>query len=55
MVGSILGGLVVLLAAGNLLPAATNIVTLGATMAWASFAPHLVILSVIAALLCIPL
>ena len=55
VIASILGGLVVLLAAGNLLPAATNIVTLGATMAWASFAPHLVILSVIAALLCIPL
>jgi len=55
VVASILGGLVVLLAAGNLLPAATNIVTLGATMAWASFAPHLVVLSVIAGLLCIPL
>ena len=55
VVASVLGGLVVLLAVGNLLPAATNIVTLGATMAWASFAPHLVILSVIAALLCIPL
>lgn len=55
LAASVLGGLVVLLAAGNLFPAATSIVTLGATMAWASFAPHLVTLSVIAALLCVPL
>ena len=54
-VASILGGLVVLLAVGNAFPAATNIVTLGATMAWASFAPHLVLISVIAAVLCVPL
>ena len=55
VVAAVLAGLVVLLAAGNLVPAATNIVTLGGTMAWASFAPHLVIVSVVAALLCIPL
>jgi len=55
VVAAVLGGLVVLLAAGNLVPAATNIVTLGGTMAWASFGPHLVIVSVVAALLCIPL
>ena len=55
VVAAVLGGLVVVLAAGNLVPAATNVVTLGGTMAWASFAPHLVIVSVLAALLCVPL
>ena len=52
---SVIAALVLLLAAGNLVPAATNIVTLGGTMVWAGFAPHLVIASFIAALLCIPL
>lgn len=55
VVAAVMGGLVVLLAAGNLVPAATNIVTLGGSMAWASFATHLVIVSVVAAFLCIPL
>ena len=55
VVAALLGALVVLLAAGNLLPAATNIVTLGAAYVWASYAPHFVLLSLIAALLCIPL
>ena len=55
VVAAVMGGVVVILAAGNLVPAATNIVTLGGSMVWASFAPHLVIVSVVAALLCIPL
>ena len=52
---SVLGGLVIVLAAANLFPAASNIVTLGGTLAWTSFAPHLVISSSTAALLCVPL
>ncbi|PZE58311.1 hypothetical protein DEJ04_09615 [Curtobacterium sp. MCLR17_044] len=55
VVGAVLGGLVVVLAAGNLVPATSNIVTLGGSMAWGYFAPHLVIVSVIAVLLCVPL
>ena len=50
-----LGALVVLLAVANLFPASSNIFTLAGTYVWASAAPHLVIVSLVAVLLTIPL
>ena len=50
-----LGALVVVLAAGNLFPASANVVTLAGTYVWASSAPHLVLVSLVAVLATIPL
>ena len=55
VVAAALGTLVALLAAANLFPASSNIFTLAGTYVWASAAPHLVLASLIAALLTIPL
>ena len=50
-----LGIVVTLLAAANFFPASSNIFTLAGTYVWASAAPHLVLVSLVAALLTIPL
>ena len=55
VIAAALGVLVVLLAAANLFPASSNILTLAGTYVWASSAPHLVLLSLAAVLLTIPL
>jgi len=55
VVAAALGVVVTLLAAANLFPASSNIFTLAGTYVWASAAPHLVLVSLVAALLTIPL
>jgi len=55
LVATTIGALVVLLAAANFFPASSNILTLAGTYVWASSAPHLVLISLVAALLTIPL
>ena len=55
VVASALGVFIVLLAAGNFFPASSNIFTLAGTYVWASAAPHLVLVSVVAVLLTVPL
>ena len=55
MVATVIGALVVLLAAANFFPASSNLFTLAGAYVWASSAPHLVLVSLVAALLIIPL
>ena len=55
VVAGALGAIVVLLAAANFFPASSNLFTLAGTYVWASAAPHLVLVSLIGALLTIPL
>ena len=55
LIAAVAATTVVLLAAANFFPASSNVVTLASAIAWTNFAPHLVIVSAIAALLCIPL
>ena len=55
LIAAAVATIVVLLAAASFFPASSNFLTLGSALAWTSFAPHLVLVSSIAALLCIPL
>ena len=55
LIATVAATIIVLLAAANFFPASLNIVTVAGTYVWASFAPHLLLASVAAALLTIPL
>ena len=55
VIAATLGIVVTLLATANFFPASSNIFTLAGTYVWASAAPHLVLVSVVAAVLTIPL
>ena len=52
---TVIGALISYLALGNVFPAGTNVLTLGPVFVWATVGPHLVLLSVLALLLCLPL
>lgn len=51
----VIGVLISYLALGNLVPAGSNVLTVAPVVVWASVGPHLVVVSVLAVLLCVPL
>jgi acetyl esterase len=55
VLAAVIGVLISYLALGNLIPAGSNILTVAPVFFWASIGPHLVVLSLLAVLLCVPL
>lgn len=55
VLATVIGALISYLALGNLFPAGSNVLTIAPVFVWATAGPHLVLLSVLALLLSVPL